>query len=91
MEFIKLRDRRYKPEAVEEEVDDLWETKRPIVQFISVASSEWNTTNPDTQNDIKQNSAYDSSASFSEAEKLTPRENEEQALRNIDSMISSND
>ena len=91
MEFIKLRDRRYKPEAVEEEVDDLWETKRPIVQFISVASSEWNTTNPDTLNDIKQNSAYDSSASFSEVEKMTPRENEEQALRNIDSMISSTD
>ena len=40
MEFIKLRDRRYKPEAVEEELDEVGEIKRPVVQFISVASEE---------------------------------------------------
>lgn len=90
MEFIKLRDRRYKPEAIEEE----WEkTKAPIVQFISVASNEWaDQSNSDTQNDIKQNSAFDSSVSFSEAEiEETPRENDEQVLRNIDSLSSNSD
>ena len=90
MEFIKLRDRRYKPEAVEEE----WEKiKAPVVQFISVASNEWaDQSNSDTQNDIKQNSAFDSSVSFSEAEiEETPRENDEQVLRNIDSLSSNSD
>ena len=90
MEFIKLRDRRYKPEAIEEE----WEkTKAPVVQFISVASNEWaDQSNSDTQNDIKQNSAFDSSVSFSEAEiEETPRENDEQVLRNIDSLSSNSD
>ena len=90
MEFIKLRDRRYKPEAIEEE----WEkTKAPIVQFISVASNEWaDQSSNDTQNDIKQNSAFDSSVSFSEAEiEETPRENDEQVLRNIDSLSSNSD
>ena len=90
MEFIKLRDRRYKPEAIEEE----WEkTKAPIVQFISVASNEWaDQSSSDTQNDIKQNSAFDTSASFSEAEiEETPRENDEQVLRNIDYASSNSD
>ena len=90
MEFIKLRDRRYKPEAIEEE----WEkTKAPVVQFISVASNEWaDQSNHDTQNDIKQNSAFDTSVSFWEAEtEETPRENDEQVLRNIDSLSFSSD
>jgi hypothetical protein len=37
MEFLKLRDKQYKPEAVEENLN---ETKRPVVQFISVPSDE---------------------------------------------------
>ena len=79
MEFIKLRDRRYKPEAVEEE----WEkTKAPVVQFISVASNEWaDQSKNDIQNDIKQNSASDSYANSSEQgidEIESPRENDEQ-------------
>ena len=37
MEFIKLRDRRYKSEPVEEEGESV---KTPVVQFISVASNE---------------------------------------------------
>lgn len=87
LDYLKLRDKRYKPDAVEE----VEENKSPVIQFISVPSDEWNTTNPDTLNDIKQKSAYDSSASSSEAEKMTPRENEEQALRNIDSSTFSNE
>ena len=91
MEFIKLRDRRYKPEAVDEEIE---ETKAPVIQFISVPSNEWaDQWDSDTQNDIKPNSAYDTSASSWERgeEKITPRENEEQALRNIDSLSFNND
>lgn len=92
LDYLRLRDRRYKPEAVEEEVNDMWEAKRPVIQFISVPSNEWaDQSNNDTQNDIKQSSVSDTSASSWEAEKLTPRENEEQALRNIDSLSFSSD
>lgn len=90
MEFIKLRDRRYKPEAVEEE----WEkVKAPVVQFISVASNEWaDQSSSDTQNDIKQSSAFDTSVNSSEVEiEETPRENDEQVLRNLDSMSFNSD
>ena len=88
MEYIKLRDRRYKPEAPEDD-NDLGESKRPVVQFISVASNEWaDQSDSDTQNDIKQNSAYDTSVSSwgveREEEKQTPWENEEQILRKLD-------
>lgn len=89
MEFIKLRDRRYKQEPVEEE----WESiKTPVVQFISVASNEWNETN--SQTSTEQKSVSDSSASFWEAEneiEEMPRENDEQVLRNIDSVSFSNE
>ena len=88
LDYLKLRDRFYKEDAKEEGT----ETKAPVVQFISVASNEWsNTTNPDTQTNIKQGSAWQWFASSWEAEKLTPRENEEQALRNIDLLTSSNE
>ena len=94
MEFIKLRDRRYKPEWWEEDNENM--SKRPVVQFISVASNEWakdeDQSSNDTQNDIKQNSAFDTSVSFSEADEMeTPRENDEQVLRNIDSLSFSSD
>lgn len=89
MEFIKLRDRRYKQEPVEEE----WESiKTPVVQFISVASNEWNETS--SQTSTEQKSVSDSSASFWEAEneiEEMPRENDEQVLRNIDSVSFSNE
>ena len=96
MEFIKLRDRRYKPEAVEEEGEKI---KTPVVQFISVASNEWakekegDQSDNDTQNDIKQNSAFDTSVSFSEVDETEemPRENDEQVLRNIDSLSFNSD
>lgn len=94
MEFIKLRDRRYKPEAAGGWEEDGEKISAPVVQFISVASNEWqsNTTNLDTQNDIKQNSAFDSSVSFWETEvEETPWENDEQVLRNIDSLSFNSD
>ena len=86
LEYLKLRDKFYKPEVVEE-----GETETaPVVQFISVASNEWqNTTSPDSQSDTKQSSAYEWYASSSEPK--TPRENEEQVLRNLDSLSFSNE
>lgn len=87
LEYLKLRDKRYKQDAVEEEKKDSW-TK---VEFTLVDTVAWdNTTNPDSQMAIEQKSAYDLSANSWEAEKLTPWENEEQALRNIDYMSSNN-
>jgi hypothetical protein len=87
LEYLKLRDKFYKPEVVEE-----WEeTTAPVVQFISVASNEWNTTNPDIQNDTKPSSASEWYANSWEVEKQTPWENEEQVLRNLDSLSFSNE
>lgn len=87
LEYLKLRDKRYKTDIVEE-----WEwTTRPVVQFISVASDEWNTTNPDWHPPIEQKSASDWYASLSEAERMTPWENEEEALRNLDYSTFSNE
>lgn len=94
LEFLKLRDKQYKPDNVDIDLNEMWESKKPIVQFISVASNEWaDQSNSDTQNDIKQNSAYDTSVSFSEADEIdeTPRENDEQVLRNIDYASSNSD
>lgn len=85
LRFLELRDKRYNAVPMPEEWE---ENTAPVVQFISVASNEWNTTSPDTQNDIKQSSASDSSVSS--WEKLTPWENEEEALRRLDSLSSSN-
>lgn len=87
LEYLKLRDKFYKPEVVEE-----WEeTTAPVVQFISVASNEWNTTNPDIQNDTKPNSVSEWYSNSWEVEKQTPWENEEQVLRNLDSLSFSNE
>jgi hypothetical protein len=87
LEYLKLRDKFYKPEVVEE-----WEeTTAPVVQFISVASNEWanNTTSHDSQTNIKPESVWQWYSSSSEPK--TPRENEEQVLRNLDSLSFSNE
>lgn len=83
LRFLELRDKRYKTDPIIYEWDE--ENTAPIVQFISVPSNEWanNTTNHDSQTPTKQNSAFDSSVSL--WEKLTPWENEEDALRRLDS------
>ena len=82
LRFLELRDKRYKTEPVYE-----WEEENtaPVVQFISVASNEWasNTTSQDSQMSTKQSSAFD--WSVSSWEKMTPRENEEEMLRRLDS------
>lgn len=86
LEYLKLRDKFYKPEPVVEEGE---ETNAPVVQFISVASNEWNTTNPDIQNDTKPSSASEWYANSSEPK--TPWENEEQVLKRLDSLSFSNE
>lgn len=88
LKYLTLRDKRYKAEPVLEEWE---ENTAPVVQFISVASNEWaeNWTNHDSQSDIKQESAYDSSASS--WERVTPWENEEEALRRLDSLSFSSE
>lgn len=88
LEYLKLRDKFYKPEVVEE-----WEeTTAPVVQFISVASNEWaDQSKNDWQTPIKQSSASEWYANSWEQEKQTPWENEEQVLRNLDSLSFSNE
>lgn len=88
LEYLKLRDKFYKPEVVEE-----WEeTTAPVVQFISVASNEWaDQSKNDWQTPIKQSSASEWYANSWEVEKQTPWENEEQVLRNLDSLSFSNE
>ena len=83
LRYLELRDKnRYNTvpwlnEEWEQEINDL-----PKVQFISVPSKEWadQQTN-DSQTPTNQKSASDISASFSE--KVTPWENEEDALRRL--------
>lgn len=92
LRYLELRDKkRYNTDMnVNEDWEDVVESKGPIVQFISVASNEWaDQRSSDTQNDTKPNSASDTSASSSERE--TPRENEEQALRNLSSLSFNSD
>ena len=88
LRFLELRDKRYKADPMPEE----WENNTaPVVQFISVASNEWaDQWKNDSQTPIEQNSASDISVSSWESEKLTPWENEEEALRRLDSLNSSN-
>lgn len=88
MDYLKLRDKRYSPDAREE----VNETKAPIVQFISVPSNEWaDQSKNDSQTSTKPEFAYDSSSSSWEAEKATAWENEDQVLRNLDSLNFSSD
>lgn len=84
LRFLELRDKRYKAEPTLEET----ENNAPVVQFISVASNEW--AEKDWQTSTEQKSAYEWFASswerVEEVEKKTPWENEDQALRNLDSL-----
>ena len=86
LDYLRLRDKFYKEDAKEETSG----AKLPTVQFISVASDEWaDQQKSDWQTPTKQSSPY--STSSSSWEKETPRENEEQALRNIDLLSFSSD
>jgi len=87
MDYLKLRDRRYKPEYEETESASV-----PKVQFISVASNEWNEKGSQTSIEQKSPSEwYSSSWEVEMEEKMTAWENEEQVLRNINSLSFSSD
>ena len=86
MDYLKLRDKRYKQEYEETE-----STSVPKVQFISVASNEWNEKGSQTSIEQKSPSEWYSSSWEVESEKMTAWENEEQVLRNIDLLTFSSD
>lgn len=81
LEFLKLRDKkRYNTVPwLDEEWKVEWASK---VKFISIPSNEWaDQSNNDSQTPTNASSASVTSASFSEP--LTPRENEDEALRRL--------
>lgn len=82
LRYLELRDKRFKTDEVVEEWE---ENTAPVVQFISVASNEWaDQWKNDSQTPTGQSSVSDISVSSWESEKLTPWENEEEALRRLD-------
>lgn len=91
LRYLELRDKnRYNTTPwLNEEWENEWQ-ELSKVQFISVPSNEWqnNTTNHDIQNDIKPSSVSEWYATS--WEKQTPRENEEEALKRLDSSSFSN-
>ena len=84
LRYLELRDKkRYNTIPW---LDEEWERGTATkVQFISIPSNEWaDQWENDSQTHIKLSSASDTSSSS--WEKMTPWENEEQALKNIDSL-----
>lgn len=91
LRYLELRDKkRYNTDlnVSDEEEEEKEESK---VQFISIPANEWasNTTNHDSQTNTKLESVWPWYAS-SWGEKQTPWENEEEALRRLDSLNFSN-
>ncbi len=82
LEFLNRRDRRYKPDAA----DELELAKKTNVTF-NIVETKW----ADWVTSTELKSASDWYANSSEPEKLTPRENEDQVLENMDSLISNNE
>jgi hypothetical protein len=90
LRYLELRDKnRYNTVPW---LNDSWEQEwrdLPKVQFISVPSNEWaGQWSNDFQTSINVSSVSDTSASSSE--KQTPRENEEQTLKRLDSLSFNN-
>lgn len=81
LEYLKLRDKRYKDWHAEEESNRDNKTK---VEFTLVSTVSWaDQSENDSQTSIKQNSPYDSSVNSWEEEKLTPWENEDSILEKL--------
>ena len=91
LRYLELRDkRRYNTDpSISDEDEEAKEESK--VQFISVASNEWNTTNPDSQTNTKPESVWPWYVNSWETEKQTPWENEEEVLRRLDSLTFSNE
>ena len=89
LEYLKLRDKRYKENAIEEwDIDTKTKVEFTIVKTIN----EWvdQPTN-DSQTPTSASSAYDSYANSWENTETTPRENSEQVLKNLSSSNFSNE
>ena len=81
LEYLKLRDKRYKDWHAEEESNTDNRTK---VEFTLVSTVSWaDQSENDSQMSIKQNLPYDSSVNSWEVEKLTPWENEDSILEKL--------
>jgi len=92
LRFLELRDKkRYNDEINMHDIDE-WENRQQVVEFISVATNKWqkNTTARDYQTPTGQNYVSDWSVNLSDSTIQTPWENDEQVLRNIDSLSSNN-
>lgn len=91
LRFLELRDRRYNATPWYWGDEETTTENLPKVQFISVPSNEWaDQWKNDSQTPTGQSYVSDTSVSSWESEKLTPWENEEEALRRLDSLSSSN-
>lgn len=81
LEYLKLRDKRYKDWHAEEESNTDNKTK---VEFTLVNTIEWaDQPDSDSQTPTKPSSPYDSSVNSWEVEKMTPWENEDSILRKL--------
>ena len=80
LEYLKLRDKRYKDWHVEESNTD----NKTKVEFTLVSTVSWaDQSENDSQTPTKQNLPYDSSVNSWEEEKLTPWENEDSILEKL--------
>lgn len=80
LEYLKLRDKRYKDWHIEESNTD----NKTKVEFTLVSTVSWaDQSENDSQTSIKQNLPYDSSVNSWEVEKLTPWENEDSILEKL--------
>ena len=80
LEYLKLRDKRYKDWHVEESNTD----NKTKVEFTLVSTVSWaDQQESDSQTPTKQNLPYDSSVNSWEEEKLTPWENENSILEKL--------
>lgn len=90
LKYLTLRDKRYNEDSMEE----IWGDDKVKVEFTLVQwkAKEWaeNQQN-DSQTSTNANSASEWYADSSESERQTPRENEEEALRRLDSLSFSNE
>lgn len=90
LKYLTLRDKRYSEDSIEE----IWWQEKVKVEFSLVPAKEkpWA---EDPQNDYQTltnvSSASEWYANSSENEKMTPWENEEEALRRLDSSNFSNE
>lgn len=90
LKYLTLRDKRYN----EDSIDEIWWDDKVKVEFTLVPSKEreWaENQQSDSQTSTNANYASEWYADSSENEKMTPRENEEEALRRLDSLSFNNE